>query len=74
MKKETKRKENKEEEKKRGGGGAEAYWGIHQETLARQRMIDACPKTEEEKFGNDPKMSYMTFKKKFWAITNHQQP
>ena len=33
-------------------------------------MIDSRPKAEEEKFGDDSKMSYMTFKRKFRAITN----
>ena len=42
--------------------------------LARQRMIDACPKTEEEKYGEDKRMTYnyMTFRRKFNAITNVQ--
>ena len=69
-KKEMKRKDSEEEGKGRGGGGAEAYWGIHQETLARQRMIDARPKSEEEKYGDDGRITYMAFKRKFKAITN----
>ena len=64
--------EEEEEEKGKSKGGMEAYWGIHQEMLARQRMIDARPKTEEEKYGDDEKMSYMTFKRRFNAITNVQ--
>ena len=34
--KETKKRDPEEEEERRGGGGAEAFWGIQQETLARQ--------------------------------------
>ena len=61
----------KEEEKRGGGrGGVEAYWGIQQETLARQRILDARPKNDEERFGDDAKMSYMAFKRKFRSATN----
>merc|ERR1712212_1131932 len=63
----------KKEERKRGGGGggeAEDFWGIQQESLARQRMIDARPKSEDEKYGDDGKMSYMAFRRKFKAVTS----
>ena len=33
-------------------------------------MIDARPKTEEEKYGDDGKMTYMAFRRKFRAVTN----
>ena len=55
-----------------GGGGVGAYWSIQQETLARQRILDARPKSDDGRFGDDEKMSYMAFKRKFKAATNVQ--
>ena len=39
------------------------------EQLARSRMIEARPKNESEKFGDDGDISYQTFKNRFMAVT-----
>ena len=39
------------------------------ETMVRQRMNEARPKTESEKFGGDSKVNYLNFKQRFHAVT-----
>ena len=38
--------------------------------MIRQRMMEARPKSSEEKFGGDEKINYHNFKMRFNAVTN----
>merc|ERR1712002_1399177 len=38
--------------------------------MIRQRMVEARPKTNEDKFGGDDKINYQNFKMRFEAVTN----
>ena len=43
---------------------------LRHETLIRQRMVEARPKTEGDKFGGDDKINYQNFKMRFGAVTD----
>ena len=45
---------------------------IKKEALARQRMVEARPKGEEEKYGDEANSNYQAFKSKFRSVTNVQ--
>ena len=50
-------------------GGLKSLRDIQLETLARSRMIEARPKREEEKFGDDGRINYQAFKNRFRSVT-----
>ena len=61
-----------EDEGKKGGKKVRARKSLRQfrhETLIRQRMVEARPKREEDKFGGDKKVNYLNFKQRFQAVT-----
>ena len=57
-------------QKQRIKGKPKSAKEVHMETLARSRLIESRPKTEEEKFGDDGKINYFLFKKKFHTLTD----
>ena len=42
---------------------------VKMEQLARSRMVEARPKSEEEKFGDNGNVTYQSFKNRFNAVT-----
>ena len=50
-------------------GGMKSLRDIQLETLARSMMIEARPKREEEKFGDDGRINYQAFKNRFKSVT-----
>ena len=57
--------DSSEDEKK----GKKTLKQVKLEQLARSRMIEARPKNDSEKFGDDGDISYQTFKNRFNAVT-----
>ena len=62
-----------EEDGKKGKRKVRAKKSLRQfrhETMIRERMVEARPKREEEKFGGDKKVNYLNFKQRFQAVSD----
>ena len=57
-------------EKKKEGKGTKkrTMKDLRMETLARERLIEARPRREEEKYGDDGKVNFQAFKNRFDAV------